>query len=263
MRYGVSFSLDLPQQVRMTKEAGFDYAECGFGSLSRADDKAFVAYRDALRENDIPCEAANCFIPGDLPIIGTDYARKEMRDYIENGMRRGAPLGLRTVAFGSGWSRSLPKGVPFNEGFRQLGAFLRDVVSPIAAAYGVTVAIEPLRKDECNIIHTLDEGVMLAALADRENISCLADVYHMWGAGDSFDDLRKLRGCIAHGHISNPETLDKEAKRTFPLDKKEFDYKGFVEALRDAGCERCSIEARVYDFPTEIQKAGAVLKSLL
>ena len=263
MRYGVSFNLALPQQVAMAKDAGFDYVECGFGGLSRADEKEIEAYRRALEENAIRCEAANCFIPGDLPIIGTDYARKEMRDYIENGFRRGAPLGLQVVAFGSGGARALPKGVSFDEGFRQLGGFLRDVVSPLAAAYGVTVVIEPLRKSECNMIHTLDEGAMLAALADRDNISCLADVYHMWGAGDTFDDVRKLRGCIAHGHISNPETPDKAAKRTFPLNKREFDYKGFVKALRDAGCERCSIEAKVYDFPTEIKKSGAILKNLL
>ena len=263
MRYGVSFSLELPQQVKMAKEAGFDYVECGFRILAQADDAVIDTYRRALEENDIRCEAANCFLPGNLPIIGTDYARKEMTDYIETGFRRGAQMGLQVVAFGSGGARALPKGVTFAEGFRQLGAFLRDVVSPLAAAYGITVVIEPLRKEECNMIHTLDEGVMLAALADRENISCLADVYHMWGAGDTFDDIRKLRGCIAHGHVSNPETPNKAAKRTFPLDKKEFDYKGFVKALRDAGCERCSIEAKVYDFPTEIKKSGAILKNLL
>lgn len=262
MRFGVSFGLELPQQVKMAKDAGFDYVECGFGTLSRTDDRVIDAYRRALEENDIRCEAANCFIPGDLPIIGTDFARREMQDYIENGFRRGAALGLKTVAFGSGGARKVPDGISFGEGFRQLGAFLREVVSPLAASYGITVVIEPLRKGECNIIHTLDEGVMLAALAGCENISCLADVYHMWGAGDTFDDIRRLRGQIAHGHISNPETPIKEAKRTFPLDRDEFDYAGFVAALEDAGCPRCSIEARVYDFPTEIKQAGEVLCAL-
>lgn len=262
MRYGVSFSLEGPQQVKMAKEAGFDYVECGFGTLSRADSAMVDAYAQALKENEICCEAANCFIPGDLPIIGTDFARQEMRDYIENGFRRGAAIGLKTVVFGSGGARRVPDGVSFGEGFRQLGAFLREVVSPLAAAYGMTVVIEPLRKNESNIIHTLDEGVMLAALADRENIACLADVYHMWGAGETFDDIRRMRGCIVHGHISNPETPIPEAKRTFPLRKDEFDYAGFVAALEDAGCTRCSIEARAYDFPTEILQAGKVLRSI-
>ena len=262
MRFGVSFGLETPQQVKMAKEAGFDYVECGFGTLSRADSAMVDAYRQVLKENEICCEAANCFIPGDLPIIGTDYARQEMKAYIENGFRRGAALGLKTVVFGSGGARRVPDGVNFGEGFRQLGAFLREVVSPLAAGYGITVVVEPLRKNESNIIHTLDEGAMLAALADRENIACLADVYHMWGAGETFDDIRRLRGCIVHGHISNPETPNKEAKRTYPLSRDEFDYAGFVAALEEAGCTRCSIEARVFDFPTEIRQAGKVLRSL-
>lgn len=262
MRYGVSFSLELPQQVQMAKDAGFDYVECGFGMLSRTNDATFDAYRQALDDSGIRCEAANCFIPGDLKIIGTDYAREEMTQFLKNGFSRGAQLGLQTVVFGSGGARALPDGVRFDDGFRQLGAFLRDVVSPLAAQYGVTVVIEPLRKAETNMIHTLDEGAMLAALANRDNISCLADVYHMWGAGETFDDIRRLKGCIRHGHISNPETPNKEAKRTFPLERDEFDYGGFVSALADAGCARCSIEARCYDFPSEIKKAGKVLRSL-
>ena len=48
MRFGVSFGLELPQQVRMAKEAGFDYVECGFGTLSRTDDATVAAYRQAL-----------------------------------------------------------------------------------------------------------------------------------------------------------------------------------------------------------------------
>ena len=262
MRYGVSFHLQLWQQVALAKDAGFDYVECGFQHLVRGDDAMLEQYRRALRENEILCEAANCFLPGDLPIIGTDFARAEMKDYIETGMRRGSEMGLQIVAFGSGGARKLPEGVSFAEGFRELGAFLREVVSPIAEQNGVTVVIEPLRKSECNMIHTLDEGVMLAALADRPNISCLADVYHMWGAGESFDDIRRMRGCIAHGHISNPETPNLEAKRTFPLQKDEFDFKGFVDALRDALCPRCSIEARCYDFASEIKKSGEILRSL-
>ena len=262
MRYGVSFHLGLSQQVKMAKDAGFDYVECGFWHLSRADDEMFQAYRQALEDSDIRCEAANCFIPGDLKIIGTDYAREEMTQFIENGFRRGAEIGLKVVVFGSGGARALPENVPFDEGFLQLGAFLRDVVSPLAAQYGITAVIEPLRKNETNMIHTLDEGVMLAALSGCKNISCLADVYHMWGAGETFDDIRRLKSCIRHGHISNPETPDLDAKRTFPLDRDEFDYKGFVDALTDAGCPRCSIEAHCYDFPTEIKKAGDVLRSL-
>lgn len=262
MRFGVSFSLALAHQVKLAKRAGFDYVECSFQELARGDEEKRSAFCAALRENDIACEAANCFLPADLPIIGTDYARREMKEYIETGMRRGSAMGMKTVVFGSGGARRLPENVGFSAGFQQLSAFLRDEVSPIALEYGVTVVIEPLRKSECNMIHTLDEGAMLASSVDRPNVSCLADVYHMWGAGETFEDIRKLRGCILHGHVSDPETPDFHAKRTFPKKADGFDYRGFVQALHDAGCPRCSIEAHCYDFSSEIQEAGEVLRGL-
>ena len=262
MRFGVSFYMGLPEQVALAKQAGFDYVECGFQQFVRGGDAMLNDYRAALRESDILCEAANCFLPGDLPIIGTDFAREEMREYIDTGMRVGKELGLQTVVFGSGGARRLPEDVPFAEGLRQLAAFLREVVSPIAARHGITVAVEPLRRSECSMIHTLDEGAALAAMADCPNISVLADVYHMWGVGEGFADLRRLKGSIVHGHISNPETPNLEAKRTFPLEENEFDYRGFVDALAFVGCKRCSIEARCYDFAAEIAKAGPLLKAL-
>lgn len=262
MRYGVCFSLENTQQIKLAKDAGFDYVEGHFQQIAGGEDAMLSNIAAALKENHIACESAYCFLPGRLNIIGTDYARKEMTQFIENGFRRGKELGLETVVFGSGGARALPQGVSFDKGFLQLGAFLREVVSPLAAKYDVTVVIEPLRKAECNMIHTLDEGVMLAAISGQPNIACLADVYHMWGAGETFDDIRRLSGCIRHGHISNPEPADKEAKRTFPMDKNEFDYAGFVSALAYAGCRRCSVEARCFDFETEIKKAGEVLRSL-
>ena len=262
MRYGVSFYMGLPEQVALAKQAGFDYVECGFQQFVRGGDDMLNAYRSALRENDILCESANCFLPGDLPIIGTDFARAEMKEFIDTGMRVGSEMGLKTVAFGSGGARKLPEDVPFAEGLRQLAAFLREVAAPIAEKYGVTIAVEPLRRNECNMIHTLDEGAALVSLAGHPNVSVLADVYHMWGAGEGFNDLRRLKGSIAHGHISNPETPDLEAKRTFPVAPDEFDYKGFVDALRAVGCKRCSIEAKCYDFAAEIAKSGPILRAL-
>ena len=262
MKYGVCFGVDQPQQVKLAKEAGFDYVECGFQSIVLDSEEQRAAFVNALHDNDIRCEAANCFLPGAMKVIGTDFRRQEMRDFIETGFRRGKEWGLQVVSFGSSGARRLPDEVSFGDGVRQLGLFLRDVVAPLAEKYDITVAVEPLNVLETNIIHTLNEGVMLAAFAGSKNISCLADVYHMQFVNDTNDDIRRLRGCIAHGHISNPKPVVPEHKRTFPKDKNEFDYAGFIAALEDAGCPRCSIEARCFDFPSEVQMSGALLKSL-
>ena len=263
MRLGVCTALEAPGNVALAAAAGFQYVECSFQSLSRASDEAYAAFADALKAAGIGNEAANCFIPGDLAIIGRDYRSEAMRAFIDKGMRRGAGLGLKTVAFGSSGARRLPDGVPFSEGLRQLADFLGEVVSPIAAKYGVCVAVEPLRRDECNIIHTLEEGAALAVMAGKDNIGLLADLYHMLEAKDGDRDVRAMKGTLMHGHISYPLKDERGTKRTFPKNADEYDYRGFLLALEDAGVERVSIEAGCYDFAAEIGKAGEALRASL
>lgn len=256
MRYGMCMGLDSPENIKVAKNAGYDYIECNFGALSRRDDEVFNKFKLTLLENDIKCEAANCFMPGDLPIIGNDYTSEAYVNHVENGMRRGSEIGLKTVVFGSGGARRVPDGVSFAEGFRQLGDFLNRVVSPIAEKYGITVVIEPLRTNETNIIHSVTEGVMLAAMSGKDNIAGLADLYHVVGAGDTNDDIRLLKGSIKHAHLANP------TGRRFPKSAEEFDYQSFIDALTYAGCERCSVEAGYDDYTTEAVETANFLKSI-
>lgn len=261
MKYGVCFGIETPERVEIAKRAGFDYVECGFCSLSRAEDSVFEAYKNALEENGLECIAANGFLPGDLALLPDTYDEAAVSAYIEKGMQRGAQIGLKKIAFGSSKARKVPEGMNYGVAFRRLGEILHDVISPLAEKYGITIVTEPLRKDECNIINTIKEGVMLGIQSGKENISTLADVYHMVGEGDTMEDLRQLKGCIKHGHISNPVS-SKGFKRDFPADVNEFDYQGFVDALAYAGCDTCSIEANCEDFEAETLLAGKVLKSL-
>ena len=261
MRYGVCFGVEEADYVFVAEKAGFDYVECSFRGLARADENVFNQYCDKLKQTSLLCEAANCFIPGDLLLIGPEYNEEKLREYIETGMRRGCGIGLKNVVFGSGGARSLPEGFSYRNGFLQLGAFLREVASPIAAKYGMNIVIEPLRPNECNFIHTLNEGVMLAALSGCDNISTLADLYHMVGSNDTYDNLRQLRGCIRHAHISYPAVRNGR-NRVYPADINEYDYKGFIDALTYAGCETCSIEAATEDFYADAPVAAKVLRSI-
>ena len=259
MRYGMCMGIDNPQNVKITKDAGFDYMECGFSLLSRADEDMFNKYKSALESSNIKCEAANCFLPGDLPVIGHDYGSDKYIDFIENGMARGKKIGLEVIVFGSSAARNVPQGTSYSEGFRQLGDFLGSVVSPIAEKYGMAVVIEPLRKNETNIINTVKEGTMLSVLSGKDNIACLADLYHM--VDDNNDDIRQLKGSIRHAQFSKPYPSNGE-KRGFPKSMEEYDYQAFIDALKFAGCERCSVEARCADFNKEVFESGELIKQL-
>lgn len=261
MKFGACRGVEDPNNVVIAKKAGFDYVECGFHGLSTCEDEVFEAFKKALEDNDIKCEAANGFIPRDMKVLGDEMDVERLKAYIEKGMYRGSLIGMETVVFGSGKARNIPEGMEFGEAFKQLGSFLRDIACPIAKKYGITIVIEPLRADESTIIHTITEGVMLATLAGCDNVAGLADIYHMLGCGDTNETVISLKGGIKHGHISNPVERG-NFKRVYPADVNEFDYKGFVDALAKAGCERCSVEANTDDFANDAPPAAAVLKNL-
>ncbi len=261
MRYGVCIGLDNSEKIKIAAESGFDYIECGFGTLSKCSDEEFEHNKNVLNENNIQVEAANGFLPSELKVCGENADFDALAAYIERGMQRGAQVGLKIVVFGSGAARNLPDNLSYCNGFLQIARFLRDIAGPVAQKYGVRIVMEPLRKKECNIINTVKEGAMLAACSGRENVGVLADLYHMVQEGDTNEDIRDLKGSLWHAHISNP-VKRANSNRIYPIGENEFDYKSFIEALKYAGCKRCSIEAACFDFEKEFPVSAQLLKNL-
>lgn len=260
MRFGMCLGIGEPERVSVVKNAGYDYIECGFAGLSQESDEIFDAFAAALSENGIRCEAANGFFPGNFKLLGPEKDEALLRAYVEKGMERGSRIGLKTVVLGSGRARDIPEGMDFKTAFNEIAATIRDVAAPIAEKYDIDIAVEPLRAAESTIIHTVTEGVMLAAAAGRANVYGLADLYHMAGSGDTADDVRALAGCIRHSHIANPGERDGKV-RMFPCEADEYDYRSFLAALTEAGCTRCSVEGRCDDFDTECVRAIRALKA--
>lgn len=261
MRYGICMGMDSIERIGIAASLGYDYIETGFGSLARGDDGEYDAFSRALSKAGIRCEAANCFLPGDYKVTGDAVDAKKLTEYVERGMSRGAALGLKTVVFGSGGARGLEEGTDYITGFRQIAAFLRDIACPIAERYGILIVLEPLCKQECNIINTVKEGADMAAACGCENAGGLADIYHMEVENDEWDNIRCVGRALRHAHISYPLMADGK-KRIYPRSVGEYDYKGFIGALRDVGCEHCSIEAAVIDFERDARTAIGVLRAL-
>ncbi len=261
MRFGVCTGIDNEENVRIAAESGYDYIECGFQMFANATEEQLKEWEERENKYGIFAEAANCFLPGSLPVTGDNVDYEALREFVARGMKNSARLGLKTVVFGSSGARSIKEGYSYEKAVRQMGYFLREIASPEAAKYGITVVTEPLQKAETNMINTVKEGVLLAALADRDNIRCLADLFHMEQCGDTADDILMIKDSIAHAHISNPVGKDGK-KRIYPLYADEFDYKSFLDVLKLGACERCSIEAAVSDFAYEAPIAIKLLRSL-
>ena len=111
------------------------------------------------------------------------------------------------------------------------------------------------------MIYTVSDGVEIARLSGKNNVGGLADLYHVYGNNDSISGIADFKGELLHAHIAEPE------KRVYPSlnDHEEIVeiYKSFFDALKKAGCETCSVEARTEDFSQDIASALAIIKKIV
>lgn len=261
MKIGVCRGLDDFEGMKAAASVGVDYWECGFGNLVRFDDEKIGLCIENLEKNSLKCIAANGFIPGEMKVVGDSVDYGALSEYLDKGFERAKILGLKKVVFGSGSARSFPEGYSLEKAKEQVAFFLREYAAPKAEKAGCVIAMEPLRFCESAMIHTVAEGVEIARLSGKDNVGGLADLYHVYGNGDSVDGIGSFKGEIFHSHIAEP------VNRTYPCAKDGAEvldmYKNFFDSLKKAGCDTCSVEARTEDFSNDIADAIAILKTLV
>lgn len=256
MKFGVCVGTDI-EKMKYIKSLGYDYAESHCQEIARKD----KAHLDAMKETGLPVVAANCFIG--MRIIGEEKDEAKIKEYLENLFGKASYLGLKYLVFGSSGARRIPDGMSLEEGRAQIVYFLKNLVVPVAEKYNLTVAIEPLRPEECNAINTVGDGVEIAKKVCSPYVKVLADVAHMYVQKESMESLLDYKGWVVHAHTSNPapdSVLD--CKRIYPKKDDEFSQALFVNALEAIGVEHCSIEANVLDFESDAREAYEVLKEL-
>lgn len=256
MKFGVCVGTDI-EKMKYIKSLGYDYAEGHCQEIARKD----KAYLDEMKATGLPMVAANCFIG--LRIVGEEKNSADINAYLEMLFENASYLGLKYLVFGSSGARRIPDGMSLEEGRAQIVDFLKNDVVPLAEKYNVTIAIEPLRPEECNAINTVADGIEIAKAVDSPYVKVLADVAHMYVQNENLELLRDYKGWVVHAHTSNPgpdPALD--CKRIYPTSADEFKQSSFIEPLKAIGVEHCSIEANVLEFESDAKNAYEVLKEL-
>ena len=261
MKLGVCRGLDDFESIKIASEIGVDYYECGFGSLANYDDEKFNKCKNFLNENNLTCLVANGFLPGELNVVGDSVDYGVLSEYLDKGFERAELLGVKKIVFGSGRARSFSEGYSLEKAKEQLAFFLSEYAAPRAEKAGCIIVMEPLRFGETSMVHTVSDGIEIARMSGKKNVSGLADLYHVYGNNDSIEGIGDFKSELLHSHIAEPE------KRVYPStkDSKEIFsvYKEFFDTLKKAGCETCSIEAHTDDFKNDIADALAILKTLI
>jgi len=212
---------------------GFDYYEMEVTEISQMDDTQFAALKSQVLASPIRCRAFRSLIRK-YQVVG-ENARAQQDDvkaYLERNLDRCRQLGGRIVVWGSSQSRNVPDGFSRDTAWRQMQDFLH-VLGDIAGQNNLMIGIEPLRKQECNIINTAAEAMKLAHEVNHPNVKIIVDFYHLRQQNEDPEIIRVAQKDIVHLHFANPAgrrwprsaTEDPQYRRFFSL-VKEIGYQG-------------------------------------
>jgi D-psicose/D-tagatose/L-ribulose 3-epimerase len=242
------------KNLEAAKAAGFDYVELPATEITSLSDDEFAAAAARIKALGIPTPAANLFLPATLKVTGPDVHPDQQMAHVHKALSRLAALGTEIVVFGSGGARRVPDGFSHEDAFTQLVDFGRRAARE-ARANGITIAVEPLRKQETNIINTAAEGLDLVNAIGDPNFQLMIDFYHLASEHEDPAIVFKAKDHIRHLHMANPQG------RVFPQAWDEFDYAPFFANLRAIGYDkRISVEASTTDLGAQGPRAIALLR---
>lgn len=236
------------------KAAGFDYVELSATEVAALTDPEFDAAVAKIKEVGIPTPAANLFIPAAIKVTGPETDPAAQMAHVKKVMSRLSKVGVEVIVFGSGGARRVPDGFAKDEAFKQLVDFGRRAANE-AKPYNITIAIEPLRKQETNIINSAAEGLELVNAIAHPNFQLMIDFYHLASEQEDPSIVLRAKDHIRHLHTANPQG------RVFPLKWEEYDYAPFFANLRAIGYDkRISVEGNTKDLAADAPQSIALLR---
>lgn len=242
------------QGVHAVKENGYDFIECALVSLCLEDAEAYRKVMPDYRNSALPLWAFNGFFPGDLKVVGEAIDKARIRNYVARATEALHTVGAKIAVLGSGGARRIPEGWEYARAEEQFLELLQ-LISAHFKGTGVTLAIEPLNKRECNFINRVSEGVKLAALVNQPEIRVLADFYHMQEEGETVDAIMEHKAWLAHIHLA--DTGRKSPGTGF------YPYAALAEQLKNSGYEgMLSVECLSSDPTVELPQSRSYIETV-
>lgn len=252
MQYGICTGLN---NYKILEQLGYDYLELSVTATMALEKSVREEYRRQLAESSIDCQAFNILFPKTMDLIGGGTKDEEIKDYLHQAMELIQSFGAKTVVFGSGKCRRCPEQMTYGDAYKRLVQVCR-MTGEIAGQYGVQVVIEPLSRNETNLICTMAEGAILAEDTGLDNVGLLADFYHVMANHDNLGDISVIKQ-FRHLHIASANG------RKYPLSEENEAYRAFFQELKNIGyCGLISIEGKTENIESDGEAALKFLKGL-
>jgi sugar phosphate isomerase/epimerase len=209
---------------------GFDYVEPAAADIAVMSEDQFREFSDIVLASPLRCHAFNSFIRRpDLRVVGPEVQTSALKEYLEGCLPRCRRVGASIVVWGSAGSRNVPEGFSREQARDQIAAFLK-MAGEVARRSDLIVAIEPLRRQESNILNTGAEALEMVRRVKHPNIRMIIDYFHLREENEDPRIIEIGRREIVHLHFANPHG------RVWPRDLVEDDhYAAFFGYLKKAG----------------------------
>lgn len=165
--------------------------------------------------------------------------RRKTSDYLAELARLCRDLGGSIMVLGSPVQRNLLPGVSHAQAVELAADTIRGAIDVITEC-GVTLAIEPLGREEGDFLNTAEQGVELIKLVNSPNCRLHLDVKAMSDEEKSIPDIiRECKDYVAHFHANDPN-------RRGP-GMGDVDFVPIFEALRDIDYQGW-VSVEVFDY---------------
>lgn len=212
---------------------GFDYFEPAAAAVAGLSDGAFADFQKRVLASPLRCKRFNSLLRT-LRVVGPEASPDALTEYLNSTLDRCRHLGAEVVVWGSAGSRNVPAGYSRDGAWQDIRRFLR-LAGEIAQARRIVIAIEPLRKEESNILNTGAEALRMVREVDHPQVKMIIDYYHLREQKEDPQIIYQAKDQIVHLHFANPQgrrwprSLDEdpEYRRFFALLKKSR-YRGGI-----------------------------------
>ena len=210
---------------------GFDYFEPAAAAVAAMSDAAFATFRQQVLASRIRCRSFNSLIRT-LSVVGADVNLDAVSTYLDSAFDRCHDLGARVAVWGSASSRNVPAGYSRDVAWTQIKTFLTRA-GDIAKSKQIVIGIEPLRKQESNIINTGAEALKLVHEVNHPNVKMIIDYYHLRVEQEDPEIVRTAKEHIVHLHFANPT-----GRRWPKLPDEDAEYTRFFTTLKQINYTR-------------------------
>jgi sugar phosphate isomerase/epimerase len=219
-----------PDAFAKAEQWGFDFFEPSAAAIAAMSQPEFASFRERVLASRIRCLSFNSLIRT-LRVVGTDVSLDAVSAYLDATLDRCRQLGGRIAVWGSASSREVPAGFSRDEAGRQIRAFLNRA-GDIAKAKQMVIAIEPLRRQESNIINTAAEALRLVREVNHPQVKMIIDYYHLRVEQEDPEIARQAREHVVHMHFANPK-----GRRWPKLPDEDAEYERFFRILKEINYE--------------------------